>query len=161
MNLYEISTALRKVLDDGFAVDEETGEILFDETQLDELAEAREQKLLGIAKVVKGLNAESAAIRQEEIRLADRRKAVENKASRLQDYALAHMTEGEHIKDSQAEIKWQKGRPSVEIVDENAVPNEYMRAKYSPDKTLIGKALKDGYAVAGAWLVTRNKVAIK
>jgi len=41
---------------------------------------------------------------------------------------------------------------SVQIVDEGLIPNEFMRIKFEPNKTLIGEKLKAGEDVPGATL---------
>ena len=53
---------------------------------------------------------------------------------------------------------------SVEVFDEAQLPQDYLReipAKYEADKTLIKKAIKDGYEVPGARLVKRDRLTIK
>ena len=47
MTLYELSTDLERVIDGGMVVDMDTGEVLFDEENLDELKIATAQKFLG------------------------------------------------------------------------------------------------------------------
>ena len=53
---------------------------------------------------------------------------------------------------------------SVEVFDVAQVPQDYQReipAKYEPDKTLIRKAIDDGYEVPGARLVARDRLTLK
>ena len=53
---------------------------------------------------------------------------------------------------------------SVEVFDEAQLPQDYLReipAKYEADKTLIKKAIKDGYEVPGAHLVKKDRLTIK
>ena len=45
MNLYEIQKQIQQILDVGFAIDEETGEVLADASELDALKIAEEEKL--------------------------------------------------------------------------------------------------------------------
>jgi hypothetical protein len=52
---------------------------------------------------------------------------------------------------------------SVEVFDEKQIPSDYMRevpAKYEADKTLIKKAIKDGFEVAGAKLVAKDRLTL-
>jgi hypothetical protein len=57
-----------------------------------------------------------------------------------------------------------KGRDeSIEVFDEKQIPADYMReipVSYSPDKTLIKKAIKDGYEVPGAKLVAKDRLTL-
>ena len=51
--LYKIEEAIQHVTLQGFKVDEETGEVLFDSSDLDKLEIAKEDKVLNIAKMIK------------------------------------------------------------------------------------------------------------
>ena len=79
MKLYEIDSALEAL------VDPETGELL-DYEQFSRLQMEREAKIENTALYVKNLEAEAKAIKEEEARLSERRKAMENKAKRLREY---------------------------------------------------------------------------
>jgi len=53
---------------------------------------------------------------------------------------------------------------SVDVFDEAQLPADYLRevpATTAPDKTLIKKAMKDGFDVPGARLVQRDRLTIK
>lgn len=82
MTLYEIN---EQILNWQPEIDEATGEVI-NFGYFDELQVARDEKIENIALWVKELNAESAAIRAEEVMLAERRRASENKANRLKSY---------------------------------------------------------------------------
>ena len=52
---------------------------------------------------------------------------------------------------------------SVEIFDENKIPEQFMReipAKYSPDKVAIKKAIKDGVDVEGCKISYKDRLTI-
>ena len=68
MTLYEIDNEIRAFLDKMLdAVDEETGEIIdIDPAELEQLNEAREQKIENIALYIKNLEADAKAIKEEE-----------------------------------------------------------------------------------------------
>ena len=88
MYLYELTDEYLKLLD---AID--AGEIP-DEAIEDTLAGIEgeiDEKIDSLACIVKELNAEASAIREEEKTLAERRKAKENKAERLKDYIRQSM----------------------------------------------------------------------
>lgn len=53
-----------------------------------------------------------------------------------------------------------KGRASVAIVDDAAIPTEFLVTRISPDKTKIGDALKAGIEVAGAELVPASPTLV-
>jgi hypothetical protein len=53
---------------------------------------------------------------------------------------------------------------SVEVFDAAQLPADYLReipAKYEPDKTLIKKAIKDGFDVPGARVVAKDRLTVK
>ncbi|MNP76944.1 hypothetical protein D3C76_1742770 [compost metagenome] len=57
-----------------------------------------------------------------------------------------------------------KGKPSVVIDDQNAIPDEYMRVTTSmaPDKVAIAKAIKEGKTVEGAHSeIGKSSISIK
>lgn len=52
---------------------------------------------------------------------------------------------------------------SVEVFDENQIPADYMRevpATYAPDKSLIAKAMKDGFDVPGCRIIAKDRITI-
>ena len=161
MNLYEIDQAILSL------VDPETGEIL-DYDAFAELKMAKEEKIEGMALWHKNLTAEAAAIRAEEISLATRRKALENKAESLKRY-LAELLSGSKFSTARVACSFRKTK-SVEILDEAAFIQEmqesmhYEYLKYSPptiNKTEITNAIKAGQLVPGAQLVEKNNLSIK
>ena len=52
----------------------------------------------------------------------------------------------------EATISITNGRQSVVITDEDSVPSQLGTVKWTPDKTAIGNALKEGETVPGAKL---------
>lgn len=163
-SLYQIDNAVLTVLEDGLVFDEETGEILFDPNNLDELEVERNAKLESVALFVKSLEAESAAMREEERKLAERRGRNERKAERLRKYISDSMQRFGDTKLETARVSLGFRRSeSVEIVDQAALPVEFLKVKMTetPDKTAIKKAIKSGATVEGAALVENKNLQIK
>ena len=50
---------------------------------------------------------------------------------------------------------------SVNVIDLDAVPDEYKKITIAADKTAIKKAIKEGAEVAGAELVTNQNLQIR
>jgi len=161
MRLFEIDQHIRKVSEMGFSVNEETGELIFDETDLNELQMEREQKLLSIAKIIKEKKAFEDALKNEKKSLDERIKQVGNEAKRLENYLLSSIKEGEKLEDAQAKISYSKGSESVQILGD--VPSEFLRIKTTeePDKTKIKNALKEGQVFNFAELIRNPRVSIK
>jgi gamma-glutamylcysteine synthetase len=161
MSLYEIDRTILSL------VDPETGEIL-DGDALEQLQMEREAKLENVACWIKNLTAEGAAIRAEEVNLAERRKAVERKIERLKKY-LADALDGEKFQTAKCAVSFRK-TSKVEITDAECV------AKWCEDsglfdlvvysaptvsKTEIGKLLKGGAEIPGAALVEGLSLGVK
>lgn len=166
MKLYEINQSIRKLLDEGYVCDEETGELLFDgSVGLHELELLREEKILSVAKYAKELAAEIDAHDEERKRIVGRlamqQKQMERKMEWLKMYLSCNMTEGEKVKDNLATISWRKSA-SVELtIEPTALPAEFQRVKVEADKTAIKSALESGAVVEGATIVTKQTIVIK
>jgi len=161
MNLLEIDNALKQVLDNGFSVDIESGEILFDEDNLKELELTREAKLLGYAKYIKNLEAEVKALKEHKASIDDRIKAKSKKMEWLKERAVSSLDEKESIEDVEVVMKKNKGREIVHIINE--VPQVYQRVttKTEPDKKMILKDLKEGKELGFATIKRNPTLSIK
>lgn len=160
MKLYEINAELDALLE---MVDPETGELLCDLDALEALTIAREEKLEGLALAVKNYESDAAAIKAEEKALADRRKALENKADRARQFLQSELN-GETIKTARVVVSYRRSE-AVEIRDPDFIlyaDPKFLTQKI-PDinKTAIKAAIKAGEIVPGAELVTRQNMSIK
>ena len=155
MKLYEISQALREVIDGGFAVDAETGEV-FDSENLDQLNETFEDKLEACAIVCKEMQAEADT-------LAKRSKAAQNRVEGLKAYMLRQMQDSgsDGLKTPRAVVKVRRSS-YVDVLDAAAVPDEFQETVVTakPDKRGIMRAIKAGETVPGAELKTRESLAV-
>lgn len=147
------------VVNNGMHIDEETGEILFEMQDHEQLEIERTQKIENVALWIKNLNAEAVAIREEEKHLAERRKAKEQKAENLTKY-VQYALQGEKLETSKVAITYRKS-VAVEIIDKELVPQEFIKVETSVDKTAIKKAIAGGNEVAGAQLVEKQNMSIK
>jgi len=163
MNLFEINQNLRAIVNDGFSVDLETGELLFDESNLNELENTRAEKFLAIGKIVKEKEAFSKSIKEQEKAMAERRRVLENEVSRLKEWALINMTEKDKFEDSQIKVSYSKGSESVEVLDLEALDTKYVVEKYShtADKKALKEALKSGEFIEGVTLQRKPSLGIK
>lgn len=95
-------------------------------------------------------------------------KAARQRSGWLRTYLQSHMAAVgvTEIKDDCGIFKATLaiGRDeAVEVFDEAQLPADYLReipAKQEPDKSLIKKAIKDGFDVPGAKLVKRDRLTI-
>lgn len=177
-NLYEISQQLQ-ILEE-FMVDPETGEFLDEESfnaKFDEIQMALSEKIENSMCFYKNLQSDIEAFKEEEKKLAQRRKIKENLAervkNRIDNYVTMQFTdeEGNVDKDNLNKWKFETSRvklsyrksDSVEVSDINLLPKEYVKEKVelSADKTALKKALKDGKEINGATIVTKLNMQVK
>lgn len=146
MNIYEITGAylqIQQMIEDGVEGLEDT---------LVSLDDALEDKAIGYAKVMKNLEAQANAIKEEEKRLADRRKTLENNIKKLKESLEESMIQvgKKRIKTDLFNFNIQKNPPSVKIIDENIIPENYLiEQQPKVDKKAILKDLKEGKEVPG------------
>lgn len=171
MKLYEMTEGLAAVMDKIAALlDDTTMEPLSKEGALADLQEELKKlegthadKCLNLACVIKNTDAEADAIKAEENRLTERRKAAERRAEWLRVYLAGNMEPGTNLKDARAVIGWRKSQAvEVEIKPEE-LPECLRRTvtTVSADKTAIKTSLEAGQVVDGCKLVTRFNIQIK
>lgn len=168
MNIYEINDQIAALLelDDSEIIDEETGEVIPVAQALDALAMARETKIENVACMVKNREAEIAAIRSEEKKLAERRRTLENRVEGNRAWLLAALTRPDGTPDSlrtgRVSVCLKRNPPSV-ICDEAMLPDAYKVTKttVTPDKDAIKRAILGGEDVPGARLEAKRSVSIK
>lgn len=158
MSIYEIDDSILSL------VDMETGEIE-DEKRYDELQMERTQKVENIACFFKNLVAEAKAMREEEANLAQRRKAVENKAERIKNL-LAYALNGDKFESPKVRCSYRKAK-SVQVdgdfvswAEEHA--DDLLTYKEpTPNRTAIKAALADGREIEHAEIVTHESLQVK
>lgn len=151
--LYEIDEEILN------CVDMETGEII-DVEKLGQLQLARDDKVEGIALWIKNLLSDADAIKSEEEKLAQRRKANENKAKNLKEY-LSKFLNGQKFRTPKVSISYRKSE-SVEVTDISKLDDDYLKfAEPTVDKTKVKKALKAGTVLQGVSLVENQNIQIR
>lgn len=163
MNLFEINQHLRAIVNNGFSADLETGELLFDASELGSLEETKSNKFLAIGKMIKEKEAFAKSIKEQEKSMADRRKLVENEVTRLKEWALFNMDESDKFEDAQIKVSYSKGSESVDVYDLTSLDAKYFVEKntYTPDKKALKEALKSGEFIKGVKLQRKPSVRIK
>lgn len=169
MHLYEIDGRIAQVIENGFALDEETGEV-FTCDELEELEASREAKLEAVGLFIKDLKAEVEAFKAEQKALAERLNAKERRMEQLKDYLEFSMqSHGDRKLDTpKVRLSFRKST-RTEITDEKLVPDEFktFETVVKIDKKRLGaaidKAMKDGTpdAIKGAERITRQSLIIK
>ena len=159
--LYEIDRRILQVIESGFALDEDTGEV-WESEDLEALEAERNEKLEACALYIKKLEADAAAIRAEETALAERRRSKERRADSLRSYVAASMQAAgqSSLETARCYLRFRRSE-SVEVTDAEALPAEMQSVKVTPNKAAIRKALKAGHEVAGARLVENQNLQLK
>lgn len=168
MTLYDINSKIIEIIERGFIVDEETGEVIDTaeevNAKLEELEFDRTSKIENIALYIKNLEAQATSIKNEENALAERRKAKERRIEHLKSYLTSSMVAAgeDGIETSKVCISFRKSEPV--IVDEEkldkAFIKETVKVERKPDKVAIKKAIKSGVAVEGAYIEVKQNIQI-
>ena len=137
---------------------------------LEGLSGALEAKATNVAYFVRNLEATAEQIKLAEKQMADRRKAMENRAERIREYLKANMEVAgiTQIECPHFKLSIKKNPPSVVVFDEASVPAEFMvqpppppRPPARPDKNKIKDALKCGQDVPGCRLEQGVRLEVK
>ena len=158
MNLYELSTnylQIQEMIMEGAEGLEDT---------LESLNDAIEDKAVGYAKVIKNIEGQVLAIKEEEKRLAERRRSLESNIKRLKENLELSMldTGKKKIKTNLFTFNIQKNPPSVKILDEEAIPSDYLvKQKPKIDKKAIINDLKNGVEVEGVEIKQDESLRIR
>ena len=158
--LYEISNKYLEILDNLTA--DENGEV--DVSALEDANFEICEKAENVGVYIKECEALAKAIKEEELNLSVRRKALENKAQHLRAYLSDCMTMVglRKLNTSKVAISFRTSK-AVEILNEGMIPEYLMTEKiaWSPNKTAIKAAIEEGHEVPGAELVERRNIQIK
>lgn len=159
-NLYELTNdfkIIQAMIEDGQEGLEDT---------LESIELAIEDKLENIGKVIRNLEGETAALKAEEKRLAEKRKSIENNIKRLKQYAEDSLrTTGERkVKTRLFTFTIQKNPPSVVVDDEKLIPKRYyIEQEPKLDKRRLINELKEMNAeeMPGVRLVQKEGLRIR
>lgn len=151
-NLYELATDYAN-LQDAFENDNLTREEL--EAILDAMEESRDDlrvKVDNTCRLLRNADGEIKKFKEEEARLAARRKALENKRRHVHDWlkSTLDLLNVKNVKTDLFHVSIVVNGHRIVVVDESKIPEEFWKVKREPDKTKLGKAYKeDGHVVDG------------
>jgi len=163
-SLYEIALAYR-------ADAEKLSDMDMDETTLADTLEGMsgelEVKAQNTAYVLRNLESSAQAIKDAEAQMTARRKAIENRASRIKDYLLTSMLVAgvQKIECPHFKLAVRENPPAVEVYEPGLIPSEFMRQppipEPVPDKKAIAEAIKGGQDVPGCKATRSTRLEIK
>ena len=162
MNIYFINRQIEELLAE---TDPETGEVLFDPEQLNELIMEKEAATEDLALGYKNLTAEAAAIRAEANALTERARKVEKMAENAKRY-LSVILNGEKFKTARVSVGY-RSSSKVDLAEnfiswakENA-PRLLREKEPEADKGEIKRLLKNGVTVPYATLIEESNIQIR
>ena len=164
MNLYEIDKAYLDVIENGFSFDDETGELLFDESMMDQLEGEYNTKIDNICAYIKNQEALKSGISDEIKSLNDRKKSVDRKIDYLKGLITDSMARRDvkKLETPRNKISFRKS-VSVNVLDESQIDGSYFFEKVERklDKKTLLADLKNGVEVDGAELLEKQNIQIK
>ena len=157
--LYELATGYKNI-EYLIELGEDNEEL---EAVLNSLDAEIEDKAENIAKLIKNYESDINAFKEEEKRIAERRRTLENDVKRLKEYLFNNMklTGKTKFKKGTFSFNIAKNPASVEITNADIISSDYKVLTETLDKRAILQDLKDGKDVQGAILRTTETLRIR
>jgi len=121
-------------------------------------------KAENIVKLMKSMDADVKGLKDEEKRLSERRKSLENRSANLKEYLSNSMMAIGHvkIKGSIFTLAFQKNPPSAYITDLTLIDKKYLIEQLpTVDKKMILEDLKNNVKVCGAEIKQESSLRIR
>jgi len=162
----EFKTISEMLENDILEVNEETGEVVADNTELlqemlESLEQAKDDKVDSICYLIREAKQDEEFLASEIRRLQDRKKMFANKQIKLKEL-LSWFLKDEKIKTVNNTVSF-RSITSVKITDESKIPADYLKVveKVTVDKKALTTALKDFEKVEGAELEMKKSLSIR
>lgn len=130
---------------------------------LGQISEQFELKAENIAKLIKELDGESKTLTEEIKRLQAKKNSKDNNIKRLKLYLEDAMkTTGKtKFKTDLFSFGVQRNRPSLDIQNEDNIPQDYMRITKAVDKRELLEAIQNGLEVDGVSIKQTESLRIR
>lgn len=153
--LYELTGQFNRVAE--MLLDNENNQAAIDTLEAIDLS--IEDKAEGYAKLIRNMEADSKAIAEEIKSQQDRKRINDNKINNMkQSLEEAMKSIGKtKFKTPLFSFNIQKNQPSVEIIDESLIPDEFKHTEIKIDKKLI----KDAGGVPGVEIKQTESLRIR
>lgn len=137
-----------------------------DETKLDTLeaidwTNDYENKVEGYVKVIKSLEADIEARKNEKKRLDGLNKSDQTKIDNLKAALATSMAETGQTRVDTTLFKVGFRKSEAVVVDEDKLPKKYQIVSYKPDKKTLKELLKSGKHIKGAVIEERSNLSIR
>lgn len=173
-SLYNIDKTIKEVLENGFVINEETGEVIFETSDLEKLEMDRDNKINNIIGFIKSLDIEAKALLEiandYKKRVDSKKKKIENLKKYLDIYLQANnMTDKKEYMNG---ITSYRKSESLEILPNKETDlNIYLlgnkdlekciSTEYSINKTELKKEIKSGKEIPFVNIVEKQNLQIK
>ena len=156
MQLYELTEIYLNLKD----MDIEEGDL---NAALENIDDEIETKADNIAKVLRDFDGDIEALKSEEERLAKKRKAIENRQKQLKEYLQNAMLilDKRKFKTDLFSFNIQRNAPSLKILDESKIPEDYYKIEKKLNKNDLKEAVKNGLFEDAAELVQTESLRIR
>lgn len=130
---------------------------------LENIDDEIETKADNIAKVLRDFDGDIEALKFEEERLAKKRKAIENRQKQLKEYLQNAMIvlDKRKFKTDLFSFNIQRNAPSLKILDESKIPEDYYKIERQLNKNDLKEAVKNGLFEDAAELVQTESLRIR
>lgn len=158
-NLYELTSNYKYVLDLADELDEQT---LKD--TLDSIKEPLDEKVDNTAKLIKAMENDAKAFKEEETRIKQRRQAIENNIKRIKERLQYDLESNalDKIEGKTFKVSVQNNPVSVKIVDEKMIPKGYfIEQEPKLNKKELLEDMKRGEEIFGVELQQTRSIRIR
>lgn len=162
IKLYELTEMYKNVWD---LIADEDIDIEMLEVALQNIEDNIELKADNMAKLIKNIDGDVLALKEEEKRLASRRKALENKQTNIKSYLESQLLSMgvDKVKTTLFTVALQNNPPSVKFTNEDLIPEMYKKEVTTitiPKKEILD-AIKNGIEVPGAEIIQGKSLRIR
>lgn len=122
-----------------------------------------EEKAESYCKIIKMLEGDIAAMKEEEKRIATNRRILENRVSMLKANLFESMkaTGNKSLKGKVFTLRIQKNPPSLDMEDIENIPEEYKIFRVEANKRAMMEYIKNGGEINGVTLKQGESLRIK
>lgn len=156
--LYDISESILNITE---LLDEDNSE-QFEEI-LTKLDMKFEEKAENLAMYIADIQGDIEKFKAEEKRLSEKRKAMENKATRLKAYLKFEMEklDKKKFKTDLFSFNIQKNPPSLKIENDDIIPEHFWVTERKLQKSELSKAIKEGLELEGIYFMQGESLRIR
>lgn len=153
MKLYELSEMFLNLEEQLGVENGEYDHII--ENALNDKSIQWKDKVEGICKMIKNIEGDIPSIDNEIKRLQQLKKTKTNQVESLKDYIKINMKNlnVNKVETSLFKLSLRKPTEIVKIIDDKAIPKEYIKTITEIDKISLKKDLKDGKIIEGTEIV--------